>query len=648
MIDRIKYYSKNDKSAGTELKNAEKILESFDFVKEFSDINDIIELYNIKLFFDNDVYLSSWDDNQRNIYYKNVQQFSGIIGKFFSKINDNNLSEFYILTDGMYQQDFWEIVQEYKVYTKISKDVFCAFVDTNSNALGYILMCKKVVCYFDAEIAEKLSNNVQYAELVLDYFIVKHDLNRKELYIPNKLTKEMQKQILNQYIGWEQAHPNYLLLIANLKKHDSFYTDDRIRYGAYKKYQEFWENKESDNNITYHTLETNVSFTEKKLKNVTKLVYKNGVAKFVCDKSWITENLDYPTLMNNFIYLFRYTDLSFRCLFLSNPSEMGVLERVFCINGKRQYKTGASYEVNKMLTVGQTEAYINILLENNIKIESLFKWFFEEYLNSEFNVSGFNFIVPSDGASFYEKNLVLISQLDSIIKQFKLYIEDGHVDREYFEFASTASKISDSESMSNQKYIYPYGEDIYGMMNSIYSDQSMLTYDEKTRTSYNSLIELLENHNRKIEDFNWYNEKLINWLIEKEVLFTNEQGFLSPNKTKAYILEDLFHRGVICYSYLTKTQKTVVDDMIKSNDLVVENTLFSRMEQEYIDYMLNVQKFNNGPEIRNKYAHGTNSLNERTQKQHYIELIKIIVLTIIKINEEFCLKYPQPLGIQEN
>ena len=173
MLDRIKYYSKDNMSTGTHLKNVEKVLEGFDSTKEFSDINDIIELYNIKLFFDNNVYLTSWDNNQRELYSKTAKQFSGIIGKFFSKINDNNLSEFYILTDGMYQQNFWEIVQEYKVYTKISKDVFCAFVDTNPNALGYILMCKKVVCYFDAEIAEKLTNNVQYAELVLDYFIPK-------------------------------------------------------------------------------------------------------------------------------------------------------------------------------------------------------------------------------------------------------------------------------------------------------------------------------------------------------------------------------------------------------------------------------------------------------------------------------------------
>lgn len=223
MFERIKYYSKDDRSARTHLKTAEKTLENFDSTKEFSDINDIIELYNIKLFFDNKVYLTSWDDDLRELYSKTVKQFSGIIGKFFSKISDNSLSELFALTDGMYQQDFWKILQYYNGYKRISKTKFCEFIDNNSTALRYIMACKDIVFHFDIEIAEKLTNDVQYAELVLDYFIVKHDSNRKELYIPNKLTKKLQKQILNLYIEWDQAHPNYLLLIANLKKHDSFY-----------------------------------------------------------------------------------------------------------------------------------------------------------------------------------------------------------------------------------------------------------------------------------------------------------------------------------------------------------------------------------------------------------------------------------------
>ena len=38
-----------------------------------------------------------------------------------------------------------------------------------------------------------------------------------------------------------------------------------------------------------------------------------------------------------------------------------------------------------------------------------------------------------------------------------------------------------------------------------------------------------------------------------------------------------------------------------------------------------------------KYSHDTCSLEESQQRQDYMELLKIMVLIIIKINEEFCL-----------
>lgn len=39
-------------------------------------------------------------------------------------------------------------------------------------------------------------------------------------------------------------------------------------------------------------------------------------------------------------------------------------------------------------------------------------------------------------------------------------------------------------------------------------------------------------------------------------------------------------------------------------------------------------------DLRNKYIHDTNSLNENIQHMDYITLLKIMVLIIIKINEE--------------
>jgi len=49
---------------------------------------------------------------------------------------------------------------------------------------------------------------------------------------------------------------------------------------------------------------------------------------------------------------------------------------------------------------------------------------------------------------------------------------------------------------------------------------------------------------------------------------------------------------------------------------------------------------NNGPELRNKYAHGIFPVDPKKQEHDYIELLRIMVLIIIKINEEFCIMNP--------
>lgn len=46
-------------------------------------------------------------------------------------------------------------------------------------------------------------------------------------------------------------------------------------------------------------------------------VSKSNQYQLTYDASWIRNNQDYPTLLNNFVYLFEYTDLHFRCTFPS-------------------------------------------------------------------------------------------------------------------------------------------------------------------------------------------------------------------------------------------------------------------------------------------------------------------------------------------
>ena len=76
--------------------------------------------------------------------------------------------------------------------------------------------------------------------------------------------------------------------------------------------------------------------------------------------------------------------------------------------------------------------------------------------------------------------------------------------------------------------------------------------------------------------------------------------------------------------------------MVTEGDISYTETLFSRPEQDYLNYVLNKSEFSNGLDLRNRYSHDTCSLDEKVQRQDYLELLKIMVLIIIKINEEFC------------
>ena len=65
MRNGIKFYGVNDLASGHALKNAEDIIESFDATQIYTDINKILELYNIKQYFDNEIYLVSWDETTK-------------------------------------------------------------------------------------------------------------------------------------------------------------------------------------------------------------------------------------------------------------------------------------------------------------------------------------------------------------------------------------------------------------------------------------------------------------------------------------------------------------------------------------------------------------------------------------------------------
>ena len=66
---------------------------------------------------------------------------------------------------------------------------------------------------------------------------------------------------------------------------------------------------------------------------------EHGVA-LSYSRRWLKENTDYPTLLNNFIYLFGYTDSTMRSMFVSLQSEMSAIEAITGVQGEKAYSFG--------------------------------------------------------------------------------------------------------------------------------------------------------------------------------------------------------------------------------------------------------------------------------------------------------------------
>lgn len=643
MNNYIKFYGITDMACGRELREAEKIINSFNIDIDIANVNEAIQLYNIKQYFDNEMYLESWDESTKSRYMEIVKNFNGVVGKFFSKLTSKNIYEFFESVDVGYRYDFWEIVEYYGIYKKLTAEQFASIIK-NDYVLVCVLACRKIVGRFGKEIADELTANVEYAETVLDYYLVKHTKSSRKVFIPSELSKENQKYILRNYIDWKKSRPNYLYLISTFKKNDDFATDDRIRYAAHKKYNEYWNNADNTRNAVWHKYGASVSFYDDSLnqQKPSNSEHDENIVEFAYGTSWINENLDYPTLLNNFIYLFGFVDEQFRYQHLSNPSKLGVLERTFGPSGRNEYKTGMDYRLRRIASICQMSGYLQQLELNNIKIENIFKWFFESYLDEEFNAKGFRYFTPNEHASCLEKILVLITQFDSVIKQFRLYIEDSKVDRGFFEFSSDRIKVSDTPSMIPNKYLYPASNRLHSAMFMFFSDQSMLYYvDQKNK--YNNLPHMLMERQMMVSDFRDYDQRDIEWLIKENFVYLDNKNCVHIKREVAYLLKDLYQNGVISYWYYKEKFPFMVDQInfwIESGDIESKQTLFTEQEQAFIDYMLNVQKYDNGPELRNKYAHGIFPTNLKEQEENYAELLRIMILIIIKINEEFCITNP--------
>lgn len=638
MRDRIKFFSVYDLSIGFYIDKLKEKLDLFNSNIEYNDINDILELMNIKCFVENNIFHKDWTNDQIQDYQNKVLEFPKVLGKFLSKITTDNIINKVSTIDIIYIDDFWKIFSEYKIYRRIKEETFENILKLNDFYINHILKYKSIVAYYDKLIKNYLLlHNDKSVELYLDEYFTEKENNQSRLFFPASLTKVEKEKQLELYITEDLKKLNYFRLILKSSSHQELTLSPFLKRKIKILYNKLTESffKNDDNNYTYgydlsfQPNQTNYVIVDKETSNNSYII------KIKYSLDWIIQNLDYPTILNNFIYLFEIVDNYFIFTNVKKRGEIGFFESRFLRSQvKNEYITGNVFNSKKIKTEAEIKSYYSLLKENGIRLEEVLEWFFKKYLLNEFGVKKFTINLPSENLTYLEKCKCIISEIERILKEFSLYRDYNEIDNEILELITDQIRFEDIKSLLDKKYVYINKENktINNILFNLFSSQSYLS---SIKDKYENFIQILYNERINKSMLSQIQLSIVDFLLKEKIIQENEKGDLSFDLDLIIILKKLYEQDVLCINYFQKKEKKI--EFLKEKKMIYyENTLFSKNEYDYLNYYLN-SKFSNGLELRNKYAHGTHSTDGSQHFNDYFKFLEILVLIIIKINEEFCL-----------
>ena len=354
--------------------------------------------------------------------------------------------------------------------------------------------------------------------------------------------------------------------------------------------------------------------------------------------------MDYPSILNNFIYLFEYADYKqMRCNLVSVDSVAGTLERTFRTDSRRFYPDYYAFRHLNEIAKLEMQAYYHFLLENNIQLEEVLQWFFTKYLQEEFGCSEMRVTMPSKDTTYLEKCVSICTAMEMAIKQFSQYAEKKTIDFELLAISSGSPKYGQIPSLVEKKYIYGNGLDFQYIMFLLFSDQCLLTYIERIyneKNNYRCFFDLIQSEKVYKGDYKERFHKDIDFLVKFDLIRLSEDGAISlGNTAKLTILIDLNRYEVISRWQYSNNAQSVFQEWIDSGLLRETSTLLTEPESKYFNYLLNHAEYCNGFDLRNKYSHGNGQIIDNVNEHcsNYVMLLMLMTILTIKINDDFCL-----------
>lgn len=629
-MDKIVFFSKEDLASYPMMNKINEFFLNNQQEKSSYTINDILQFHHICEYIDNGFTHQDWDDKITKQYRLQIKDLKKIINLFFNKLTSQEIIDFYDDIDFNYYEAFWLLINRFEVYKRIKHEHLDHLFQKNNFNINDVLHCNRIVLFFEKEIRNYLLSNEKNIEILLDYYESSHDNKPKEKFFPKSLTLSDRENLINRYLESDDPNLNYIRLIERNKDSEFLKISDKTRLKAKRLSQKLNDELFDENNAVVVGWGVTIS---KDQEEMSKLTFQEGRRIISYSEKKLLKDTDMASLFRNFKTVFGLIDFQGCIDLISKSSKIDSFERVF-VRSKNEFLI--SHYFQERILVGNLKfgIYKHFLESINIKIEQLLEYYVNDYINNKFGINHFKLYLPNLSGTPLEKIRLIVPEFESLIEQYKLYVHDDYVDYELLQVTTKTSGFEKIPSLMQRKYVYPIGEEFSRLSHNFFSNTSFLFEYGKYGKQYTCFYHLIISENITIDRFEKNRKGYIQRFIDDNYLKVDENGFIKPeNENLLIVIGILYNNDVINYWHFPEKIRKQIDEM-ESRDMVsFSGSLFSKAEQDYFNFHLN-NRFSNGLWLRNKYVHATNSHNESEQENDYNILLNLLVLLVLKIEND--------------
>lgn len=624
--EKVIFYSKEDLATGHHLSLAENILNAFDINAKYDDVNDILELASIRLYIKNELFLRSWDEEKINCYKNIVNKFPPIIARFLNNWLSLKFTDKYDSIEYEYRDFFWTSIADLGCFKSLAKDDFSIWLKNHEHELYDILKHEKLVNRFSAELLPVIKKSKIATELLIEYSLFDP---QKQICWPKALSNSDKRQMVVDYIRNKNINVNYLRKIQESSRNAEPKIDNEIRLMAKQAYEKWLVKHAKGHHIGVQV--TSVPSMDKPFR-----YYEKDTTAFAeINSEWVRVHLDFQSVFLMLKVYFQFVDgdnrsmLPFyerqRLLF----ADMGVPR-----NNKEVYpKDCVTFVIHSLLYNALIDSYRKELLKNKLYFENLFKCFFEEWLPLAYGINYFTFNPPGFQTTDLEKIKIILPEIERVLKIYKMF-QKGNVDMDLLNsFSSPLGELNELKSLSKRKYVYP-AQKGYGVFNVLFSGHLSLTPLLKSKeVFYKNFYKRLQKETVLYNELDDYGRELLQHLVKAGCVSVKD-GIVEYDQEKCNALKEIHDNELLNILSLKPQDCQCIEGLIETGVIEASDSLFSINEQDYISFVWD-DKFKNGLAIRNRYLHGAYPTDERRIHWDYIEILKLLVMIMISMDEEF-------------